>query len=626
MAGVRVEDQGSPVAPSEMAVGDRSERRGQALDLVLGLLLPAVLIAGMYLYPFLRDRRELPFGADTFGYLWRAELVRAEGIGALTVERTLIWKTLGERPAYPVLISLFRSTTGASSLELLWVLPATFAAALAIAAAGVAREVGERWGWAGVVGIAVAASVFIARTAVGYTTNLIFDVIALTGGMLAVRLALGSERRGWIGGALVLAGGALYHWLFALLFAGLLVGMVVLTALGRWRRQERSRPAEGSALRIAAVVGSAAVVAVVLLVLITSGTPNRLPIFRGGGKGVELRLPSFALWLTLPAAAVGAAVLFVGNVTRRWALALLVPWAGVAVAGLVGWYWLDLATKPYRFAGFALGIPLLIVLGARGIERLRPGPTLRVAAATVTTAVVVVFVVGGLAVWWERPSRLGPELFAQLEVTGRYVGRLDGQPMLLLPYSGRPRPLNPVRAGLPVGLYGRTLLYRASDGLPEAASEDRVIVHLDGINRRRPPTGSTPIADGVSVVEGPTVSVAPSSAPLAPAPAALFLLALGCLVLLGVAGGGWARVLTDLPPAEAVSASPAFGLATLGLVGTLGSWSGVPLRGGGAVAIVTVTAAGGWAAAWIGRHRRGPEGVPSRRAGVGGERGNVRAG
>jgi hypothetical protein len=589
-----------------------SARRSWALDVLLAVLVPAVLVAAMYLFPFIRDPHELPFGADTYGYMWRSDLVRAEGVGALTVEGTGHRKSLGERPAYPVVFNLLRSITGASSLELMWALPAAIAAAIAIAAAGLAIDAtDDRRLTAGLVGVGVAASAFVTQTAVGYGTNLMFDVIALSVAALAIRTATRSTVRGWAGAGSLLGAGALFHWLFAILFALLLLVFAALVAVGRVSRTEAARPQPGSALRIAAIVAIGIILAASAF-LFAPEYAGRLPGFGGGGRGTRLRLPHFDLAITLPAAAVGAGVMLLVKRPRRWSLGMLIPWAGLAVVGLVGWFWLDLPTRPYRFAGFALGIPLLIVLGASTLEHLHRGRVVRAAAMVLAAAAVIGLASGGIQSWWHRSARHGPELFSQLGIVARYAERLPGEPLLVLPYRGPPiPPLSPVRAGLPVPLYDRVVLVRSVERAPGGPDGGRVVIHLDAINRRPAQDGAL-LGAGVTLLEGPLFSVPPVAPPQAPGPAGLALLvAVTLLTMIGL-GSGWAVGFTDLSPVGAISASPAFGLAALGLFGTIASRLGAPLRGGSAFVMIAATMVAGWAMAsalrWRRRRRPGETG------------------
>jgi hypothetical protein len=108
----------------------------------------------------------------------------------------------------------------------------------------------------------------------------------------------------------------------------------------------------------------------------------------------------------------------------------------------------------------------------------------------------------------------------------------------------------------------------------------------------------------VTLIEGPAIHVPYLPPPRTPSPAGLALLAGACLLVLIVVGSGWAVTLTDLSPVGTVSVSPAFGLAALGLFGTIASRLGVPLRGASAIVIVAGSMAAGWVPVAARRLRR----------------------
>jgi hypothetical protein len=202
-------------------------------------------------------------------------------------------------------------------------------------------------------------------------------------------------------------------------------------------------------------------------------------------------------------------------------------------------------------------------------------------------------------------------LFSQLGIVARYAERLPREPLLVLPYRGPPiPPLSPVRAGLPVLLYRRVVLVRSIAQAPIGPDGSRVIIHLEAINRR-PADDGTLLGPGVTLLEGPVLPVPPVAPPRAPGPADLAFMVTMTLVSLIGSGSGWAVGFTDLSWVGAVSASPAFGLAALGLFGTMASRLGVPLRGGSALVMIAVTMAAGWGVAlalrW--RCRRRPDGT-----------------
>ena len=54
------------------------------LDLLSAVIVPAGVVAAIYLAPFAADPTTMPFGVDTSTYIWRVNVVHDLGIGALT--------------------------------------------------------------------------------------------------------------------------------------------------------------------------------------------------------------------------------------------------------------------------------------------------------------------------------------------------------------------------------------------------------------------------------------------------------------------------------------------------------------------------------------------------------------
>ena len=213
--------------------------------------------------------------------------------------------------------------------------------------------------------MAVAGSAFVAWTAVGYATNLALDVVAMAAAVMALEVLRG--RRGIVAGALLLAGGALLHWMFTALFVGVLCALALVQIV-----LPGGAGARGSGRRAARRLGAMLVLAAVLAaagLLIAPQHPARLPNVQPGMTGplgrIAERLPAMALPVTLPLAVLGVVLLaFDRRDERGRAPALLLIWSSLAAVGLVGWYLLGLPLPPYRWAAFALAIPAAIVLGA----------------------------------------------------------------------------------------------------------------------------------------------------------------------------------------------------------------------------------------------------------------------
>ena len=181
----------------------------------------------------------------------------------------------------------------------MWLTPALFSAALGLAAGSLASDGAlERRGRSGAVAIAVGGSAFVAWTAVGYAANLALDVVVMAAAVMALEVARG--RRGVCVGAVLVVGAVLLHWMFALLFVGVLVVMAVIRSIRRGDEADRSpRVPLGGLARMLAI---GTVVGVIGLLLLAPQRPSRLPEVdssRPGPAGrVELRLPALALPVT----------------------------------------------------------------------------------------------------------------------------------------------------------------------------------------------------------------------------------------------------------------------------------------------------------------------------------------
>jgi hypothetical protein len=598
------------IPTDDLAAGALAARRRRLwLELLLAIVLPAIIVAGIFLTPFIVDRSQIPFGADTFGYIWRTNLVFDEGIDQLSPEYVASQKSLGERPAHPVVIALLRTLSGESSLQVIWVLPAVAAAAIALAIATLAADVlDERRDIAGLAAVATGASAYVAFTAAGYSANLVFDVLAVAAATLTIRAAFGARRREAIGAGLLVGIGALFHWIFAILFALLLLGYALVLLLGRVGfRKRRARPRADVPLVFAVVFAVAMIVAIGGL-LLAPAQPRQMPdVSREGGHEINAtaeRLPPMALPATIPLATAGAVVIALGRGSprRRWSLGLLWPWAMMAVVGLFGWYVLDVAALPYRWGGFSIAIPALVVLGIAGIRRLPSGRKLSAIAVGVAFLAAVGFAAIGTHVWFGRDTRYDTSVFRELETVSRYAARLPQDTSIVLPYDVLFNPLSQVRAGVPSELFDRIILVRTrlTKPLPDLGLTGPIaVLYVDSLNVEPLVPGATRLARGVALLKGPSVAVTPAVAPRAPAPAALVGITAGFLGILALAGLGWGMTFTDLRLVGLLGVAPAFGFAGLGLVGYLGSLAGVPLHGeGGIVLIVGTTLAGLFAGGW----------------------------
>jgi hypothetical protein len=582
--------------------------------LVVVVVVPAAIALVVFAAPFVRDRSTLPFGRDTAGYVWRANVAHDVGLAALRGEPV----GFGDRPGHPSVVAVLRSLTGQDGLAAAWMMPAAMAAAVALAAGAIAAGGPGGTRRAALAAAAgVGGSAFIAWTAVGYAANLMFDVVALA----FVAVVIHSMRGGpgsVAASAILLAGGVTIHWVFALLMVAMVVGVVIAHEVWPAHLLPRGSAAHPRRPLVALVASLVAGGGAMLLVPELPGSlpsvePTHIENFNA------LRLDGFDLPLVVGAALVG---LGAGLLRRgeRWGVALLASWAIPAGAGLIGWSVLDLPTPPYRWIGFALGLPLLASLSGpwlRDLIHVRsvPGRAVLGVAALIPAGLLVV---SGAQVWWARSPRLAPEAFAELGTVTSYLETSvpQGTPLL---FSIRPeRPPEPVdlvlRAGLPgsraVDTAAIGLDYRGGLGEGPIGQADAVVLHLLSFRPRPPPAG-TPIGPGAWVLQGPSPQgpVEPGGAPRAPGPVRFAAVAVGWLAVLGLAGSGWTRPL-GVSVVEGVGLAPAFGIASIAVASVIAGRFGVRPAGWGALSILAAATAIGWAVAALrpataGRYRLG---------------------
>jgi hypothetical protein len=580
------------------------------------------IVAAIFLGPFASDPTQMPFGGDTSNYVWRLNVVHDLGIESLTFEATHA-NAFGDRPGYPITLSLLRSVTGLSSLGLVWLTPALFASALALAAGSLAADGAlERRGRSGAVAIAVGGSAFVAWTAFSYAANLALDVTAMAAAVMA--LEIGRGRRGLWGGAILLTGAVLVHWVFAVVFIIVLGVTAIVQALLRRIDADRSRVA-GKRLIAMLLIGVALGAGGLLL---APQLPGRVPFagadLPGPAAKVKDRLPALALPLTLPLAVAGSVLLASDRRrSRRNAAVLLGVWSSVAIVSLVAWFVLDLPLPPYRLAGFALAIPIAIVLGLLAVgdrfERLG-----RHGVAAIMVVVSLFAVIGmagaGASVWWTHEAQLKAGELAQLGTLSSYLKSLpiDTRIVILIDPRRRAPPVDRAWAGLPaprirrvVWVVSKARPNTADPRLPPAARNrpGTAVVTLDAY-RKHSDIGLH-LGPGVSLISGPAPRhVEPGVPPRAPPGIDLAFMVAILLVVLVLTGGGWAAALSDLPALGIVSVAPAFGIATLSCAGLAASRLGVPLRGPAGAGLVGGIAVAGWAAAIFTRTRGNTAGAP----------------
>lgn len=567
----------------------------------------------MYLLPFVRDPSLLPFGADTRKYIARASILRAEGIAGLESDTS----SIAERPTGSVLMATITGLTGTTPFTYAWLTPAIFASIIALAAGALATDgLGEPRRRALAYAVGVGCSAFVAWTAYGYAANLLVDPLIVA--LFLVGVLAATTGRGRLAGTVLLMGAALTHWVFAALAAGLLAIFAILLALGK-RLHGPLRPRDGAARDVAAILVGGLAGAVVAFGFAPS-LPGKIPEVSPETviPRITHRLPDMRLPITGPVAALGFVLASLRtDAKRRWCLALLLLWASLVPLSLVGWYLFGLPTTPYRFAGFALAIPLMFVMAvacAGDLVRRRLGRIGAVVSVSALLAATLGLAATGAGVWWRAEPTLHPDKLAQLGTLASYLSAQPTDLEVLVPVpAGRLVPIDQLQVGLPPEMASRAHPVPVSTDprYPDGgidAPDGTAVVWLAAFAPRTPLSG-TALGPGVVLVHGPPPvgPVTPGTSPRAPSPAAMILLMLAAIGALCAAGSGWSHLI-DISWIGRASLMPSFGVATLGIAGLVLNRVGVPFDAWGSASILAVTTVAGWASVAVARRRPGDEG------------------
>jgi uncharacterized membrane protein len=352
----------------------------------------------------------LPLGWDTPWYVWRADYIGHVGIGILDT---------ASRPGHALLSATLTSLTGIPSIRMEVVLPYVLVGMLAlavgaVAAVGTGRQ--EWWRWASaasVSGVTIGTTRLVGEN-VSNLMNLLFVLVAF---LLLIRFAA-QPTSGWAGfaGALVLlAAGALSHWLFMPVVALFMAAwwLLALPSSIRARRAGASLVrTEAGALFAAGGIAGAATLALIYPVLGSSFKTREigelqtryLPKFREDLNGM-------AAWAVAAPTAVGGYLVARpapadrSDVLERGPfLRMLGGWAAVCLLGMAIAA-ITLALPPHRFLGLLVAMPMAVALGAlvwtvgRWVAR-HAGRPVGIAAA--------VLMVGALTIptvlWWFGPA------------------------------------------------------------------------------------------------------------------------------------------------------------------------------------------------------------------------------
>ncbi len=620
--------------------GKPAPRSGAAADIIWGVLGPlaaAALATALYLWAPIERGLAVPVGADTPAHLWRARLVAAQGLHALFTSAPYNFQVNPDRLGLPVLASLLTGA-GVSPWLLAFIVPALAAAILAPAAWALAGTVSEpRWAGAIYAG-AVVTSIPFALTTRTNLDNALADGLIVAAA--AASLLAASEPAGRCAGALLLAGSLLMHWptgsVFAVVLA--LLALFLLPEAVAGMRRGQTLLGSGAARVTTIVAGGLAVGGLPLLATPGANLPDQGTgrFFRGN---VQRLLPLYRLPVVLPVAAAGAVALTVSEPRppKRRALLLAVAWSIPVVLAAVA-YARGALIPLMRFLQVAFPIPLLGAAAVVGVIRLaaRTGrvrvPVVAIASVLAAAAVGLAAVLAHDAVAAARPSvtdtQLGP-----INAVAAFLEQDHPSSVTIVTDGDAGLPFRRVRMLAPAGMIQRIGVFHGSVGdLFEAAAgppapldpdlqgtnEKRAQINADAVRRMRLPGAAAlalrpfihtydrlaqdprnvEIADGVLVLRPGTPPPAVTQpAPLAPPTGrALIAASLASLLVLAAAGSGWSVLLLPRPWTLRAGLTPAIGLATLLVVGTLAGLGGLRTDHWRGLALATGTAVAGWAA------------------------------
>ncbi|HEY7282903.1 MAG TPA: hypothetical protein VID47_15055 [Actinomycetota bacterium] len=629
----------------------------------LGALAAAIVAAlgivlFLHLSAYVANRYHVPVGNDAPQYLARARIAASGGLDALARAFPPPLTANPDRPAYPVLANLLHATTGIRPEQLAFTFSAVISVVIGLAAAAFARAAMEEPAWSfPVYVVLIGASTSTVLTAIGHIDNLMVDALLLTGAATAVLVAGG--RPAMTAAVLLFAATAIVHWSFGLLFALVMVvfaAALIPASLGDLRRGGSIMDTPSARLT-GVLAGSVALGGLLLLPGVSPPNVVRLPRSQ---VAVDFRRTSakFGWAVQAPLAAVGTAALLWLHPSRirRFALVLLLVWAGVGL-GAVVLFELGSPVPAHRLLPFAFGIPLLAAAGVVGVGRFvggRGGTAGRAVGAAVVVAGLVASGVMAFRILSTRTPFLDDGALSQTATAANYATMLAGGRPVVLVVS---RPDQGAAT-----LFGVAPAYRWTSSWMPVDERSRLYVYLGtlaDLQRRRPARsgdrsfdetsatlwntdrrvmGSRPVfvtlrafngafgrfvagdpatrvAPGVAVRGGPVPASGTIPVPALPAPPrtpSLFGLALLQLAALAVAGLGWSASLVPTRWLERTAFAPTFGIAVWSIGGYVADRLGFRLAGGAGLAVGLVVALLGWGpflVRSVAAHRRPVPGV-----------------
>ena len=624
---------------------------------MLIVALAGALVALFFLGLYVAREFRFPIGFDSPRYLLQTNYIAERGVGAAVPNQIRPGSSLpANRPGFPVITLTFSSLIATSTFRVATVTATAGVVATALAAAAFASWVLRLKAWQfAVIALVVGVSAQVIRLFApeSYTDNLFAAAVFMAAFVLAI--AAVHENASLTAGALLLGTAAVIHPGSSLTVFSALGLAALAYAPASWKqwRSEGSPPWRTPTARmLLMVLGGGLLAGLVLFALIGAGPELRRLDRSELGKKLAQDWSIYLFPLTLPLAAVGA-FLLVGRTRlhesnrRRFTTWFFAAWVLVSAVGILAYYaGRDVAA--HRFLAFLLPLPILVGLGVIAVALFAAR---RVAVAAGVLAAVLG--VGAFAFLGYRELYVGMAKERGLEwldkakvndviTTRDYldgVGVPETAPVVFVidDYGDNPRSSLPQLAYLTSSLLpparvdhahfyvgtpdrylaGEPTFRRGSKNYEKHYREVSAVLwanirrllpqrpvalmlaaynpaYLETLQRHP----ELPTINNVMVLNGPRPPSHESRHHIpATGPFRLFGLGLGLLVLLAVAGLGWAIAIVPrgLRWFEAVALAPALGLTFVILLGVLVDGVGIRLTGFAGAATPVVAAAMGWA-------------------------------
>ena len=564
-----------------------------------------------FLLPYFRHDYRYPLGWDSPFYVWRANLVSLDG---------LEWNGL-VRSASPVLLAVLARLTGQNTWTLVALVPAILAGIASLGGVAMARAgLGLPIRWIPVVGLLLWLAFGYAGMVWEQFDNVLNSALVLSG--FAAALAFVAWGRGAIAAALLFVTAGFAHWQFYL-FAMAIFALAVLL-FGRNDLRGAVAGKRGSLNQVGPLLAAAGVsgVAVGLGFLIAQFSPTVGPRFVGLGDLLRDRFLRRAAepdrYVAIPLAVAGGVLAFRSSppapsrTARDLFLWLAVVWTGLTALGAAAQA-AGVPTAGLRLLHFLFPATLLagVFLWKASEETHRRLPS---RTALATTSALLVVALGTLAAYaLQEQSRVKtwvePDAVYQAATAGSYTqSRVPPQQRVLYVVELDPQDAltfarwrSTILSSLPPSEVRRSEIVNAdAEGSPLAMRAAAVIAIREyaptAVREAAAQRRGTFVGDGVVVLRGPRfASVIKVSTPSANVTirVAIPVVAL-IVVLLFLAGAGWAFALLPADAATRVLLSPALGITVIVVATLVWERFGLPLNGWLIAVPGALSAAAGW--------------------------------